>query len=167
MKNIVFLDIENTIIDDLVNRQFLDDNCERIKKFLKSADFVCFNTWGWITKNEIDPILIRLMLDRLEVDKEKRFFQVLVKEDSVDEAIRDGWLIEQDKERAMCPGMMEEFGLTKPSCFISLAAAIEVNEPTTFWLVDDLVDKFEKLDFGKIKVCLVNPKDIKENGKIV
>ena len=57
-------------------------------------------------------------------------------------------------------GMMEEFGLTKPSCFISLATATEVNEPTTFWLVDDLIDEFEKLDFGKIKVCLVNPKEL-------
>lgn len=160
MKNIVFLDIENTIIDDLTNRQFIDDNCERIKKFLKVADFVSFNTWGWITENEIDPTLIRQMLDRLEVDKEKRLPQILVKEDSVDEAIRNGWLIELDKESAMCPGMMKEFGLTKATCFISLAKATEVNEPTTFWLVDDLIDDFERLYFGKIKVCLVNPKEL-------
>lgn len=174
--NIVFLDIENTIIDDLVNRNFLEDNCERIKNWLKKGDnnyTVSFNTWGWTKTKEVDEELVKAMYDKLEVPVENRasFCDVLVKEHSVEVAIQNGWLNKEDKERAMFPGMMQEFGIDKISCFTSMVSGSVTNDmisdvdplhPLTFWLIDDLVHEFESLTWfgGKLEVCVMNPKEV-------
>lgn len=39
----LFIDIENTVIDDLVNCNFLEENCKKITKLLKEKDTVSFN----------------------------------------------------------------------------------------------------------------------------
>ena len=177
LNTIIFLDIENTIIDDLVNRNFIEDNCERIKNWLKEGDSnyrVGFNTWGWTTTREIDDDLINAMFDKLEVPIENRASScdTLVKEHSVDVAIHNNWLAEEDKERAMFPGMMAEFGIDKISCFSAMVSDAVTNDmltdttpanPLTFWLIDDLIHDFESLTWfgGRLEVCFLNPKEVR------
>ena len=52
----IYLDIENTIIDDLVNCNFLEENCAKIKRFIEEEPYqtLSFFTWGWKTKEEVD-----------------------------------------------------------------------------------------------------------------
>lgn len=180
MANIFILDIENTVIDDLVNRNFMEDNCDRIKQFIHKEEIdnvgiVTFFTWGWKTEDEIDDNLISVMLDRLDIPKEKRPApgNILVKEDSVNAAIDVGWLSEEDRKRALFPGMMGEFGISKISCFFEQISSnvtektlndfkASPNNPLHFWLIDDTVDEFDELTWhgGRLVVSVINPKEL-------
>lgn len=57
-----------------------------------------------------------MIFDKLEVREDLRG-DVVIKENSVDDAIHAGWLHSCDKEEALIPGMMDEFGLTKQMMF--------------------------------------------------
>lgn len=169
----LFLDIENTVIDSLDGMNLMVDNCERIKQFIVKTNPVKINifTWGWATKNEMLKRLyiVNWIFDVLEVPIEKRG-RVIVKEDSVHTAIKLGWLTKEDKSIALVSGMMAEFGITKPSCFIEMVSDIkEVDikklkegEILESILIDDLVDENEELTYfgGKQKVKLINPEKI-------
>lgn len=169
----LFLDIENTVIDSLDGMNLMVDNCERIKQFIVKTNPVKINifTWGWATKTEMLKRLyiVNWIFDALEVPIEKRG-KVIVKEDSVHTAIKLGWLTEEDKPTALVSGMMAEFGITKPSCFIEMVSDIkEVDikklkegEILESILIDDLVDENEELTYfgGKQKVKLLNPLEI-------
>lgn len=163
----VFIDIENTIIESLDNPEFLDNNCHRITNFLKRLrrqggdiswiDRVHLNTWGWKTAEEIDWDLVDDLFNKLGVNAWEQG-EVFTKVDGVNTAIHKGWLNEVDKERALFPGMMKEFGISKVSCFCNM-----VEKPdTTFVLIDDLVDIDEEINRpDKIKIQLFNPKSLK------
>lgn len=135
---ILYLDIENTVIDSLMEPYFMDANIKRIRRFIETfgPQKVCLFTWGWKTIHDIEPELINNIFDELRVEGTKRG-EIYVKEDSVDAAIREGWLIQEDKERAMEPGMMAEFGISKPSCFQLFC---QTRPFDTSVLIDDLVD---------------------------
>lgn len=178
MKNIICLDIENTIIDDLQTCNFIEENCEKIKRLIDSKRnelfALVFNTWGWETADEIDMniinrILIKLGFDPSNMGCECRIF---TKEFSVDAAIKAGWINEDDKARALFPGMMLEFGISKISCFyefmrsvpklwLSLAGATAKN-PVVVTMVDDLVDKAEIQCYhdNKLLAAIVNPTEL-------
>lgn len=174
---LLFLDIENTVIDDLVNCNFLEDNCEKISRLIKEIDpaGITFFTWGWKLHSDIDNGIIQKIYDKLDVPEVKRADEgnLLVKEDSVNFAIEEGWLNESDFPRAIEPGMMGEFGISKPSCFIGVIPAsvtekqlkdfnATVKDPIEFWLVDDIVDEKEEIEWhdGKLKAVVLNPKDL-------
>ena len=55
---IIYLDIENTIIDCLPECNILEDNCNRISDFIRKNDVesVHLFTWGWKTASEINKI---------------------------------------------------------------------------------------------------------------
>lgn len=175
----IYLDIENTIIDDLVNCNFLDENCAKIKRFIeeKPIQTLSFFTWGWKTKEEVDinivnSMLIKLGKDPLNIGCSCRVFP---KSFSVRSAIAAGWLSEEDFDRAIEPGMMAEFGISKLSCFVDLFSRTitethlnagehkaTVQDPLEVWLVDDLVEEKEvtELHGGRLKIILINPKDL-------
>lgn len=169
----LFLDIENTVIDSLDGLNLMFDNCKRIKQFIVKTNPAKVNifTWGWATKTEMLKRLniVTWIFDVLDVPVEKRG-RVIVKEDSVHTAIKLGWLIEEDKPMALVSGMMAEFGITKPSCFIEMVSDIkEVDikklkegEILESILIDDLVHETEELTYfgGKQKVKLINPMEL-------
>ena len=158
----IFIDIENTIIDSLFDRNWMSENIERIKKFLKTneKDTMTVNifTWGWQTADEIEPELVTMLFDKLEVPANNRG-NVVIKENSVDLAIESGWLKPEDKEEAICPGMMNEYGLSKVMMFFKMSENFIPG--TTSILIDDLVDEYDEETIGSnVKVILHNPKEV-------
>lgn len=153
----IFIDIENTLIETLDCRRPLIQNIENIKKFLKTIDVrhVSLFTWGWITYDEIDGKLVDKLFNLLEIEYNKRG-DVFVKSDSVEEAIKAGWLHESDKARALYPGMMSEFGISKVSCFIQMQA--DKNDVNSI-LIDDLVEENDDnvVQYMTHCICLYNP----------
>ena len=156
----IFLDIENTVLDDIQNAEFMCDNCNRIKMFIQGIKndllTVNFFTWGWKTKDEIEPEVVKLMFDRLGIEEKYRG-DVFVKEDSVDLMIKQGFLKEEDRAEALIPGaMMNEFGLTKTECFHRMAEKFIPG--TKAILIDDLVEDIEadELD-GDRSIAKINP----------
>jgi len=158
----IFIDIENTIIDSLFDRNWMSENVERIKKFLKTneKDTLTVNifTWGWQTADEIEPELVTMLFDKLEVPASNRG-NVVIKENSVDLAIESDWLKPEDKEEAICPGMMNEYGLTKVMMFFKMSEKFMPG--TTSILIDDLVDEYNEETVGNnVKVILHNPNEV-------
>lgn len=158
----IFIDIENTIIDSLFDRIWMSENIERIKKFLKTneKDTLSVNifTWGWQTTDEIEPELVTMLFDKLEVPERLRG-NVVIKENSVDLAIENGWLKPEDKEEAICPGMMNWYGLTKTMMFLKMSEKFIPG--TTSILIDDMVDEHEEeIIDNNVKVILHNPKEV-------
>lgn len=158
----IFIDIENTIIDSLFSRNWMPENIERIKKFLKTneKDTLSVNifTWGWKTTEEIEPELVTMLFDKLEVPASNRG-NVVIKENSVDLAIEEGWLKPEDKEEAICPGMMSEYGLSKVMMFLKMSEKFIPG--TTSILIDDLVNEYSYETIGSnVKVILHNPKEV-------
>lgn len=140
----------------------MSENIERIKKFLKTneKDTMTVNifTWGWQTTEDIEPELVTMLFDKLEVPANNRG-NVVIKENSVDLAIECGWLKPEDKEEAICPGMMNEYGLTKIMMFFKMSEKFMPG--TTSILIDDLVDEYNEETIGSnVKVILYNPKEV-------
>lgn len=175
---VLLLDIENTVIDDLQNRNFLEDNCERISAFIRESEpiIVTFFTWGWKEPKEIDWELVHTMFDKLGVSKEQRDINLILKQDSVDIAIEAGWLVKEDFDRAIQPGMMGEFGISKLSCFTECVVRSITNEHLTFadatirnpleyWLIDDLAGSFEDISWhgGILHAITINPKSLTQH----
>lgn len=174
----LFLDIENTVIDDLQHCNFLEDNCKKIANLIKEIEpwSIDFFTWGWKTDEEIDMNIVNSILVKLGKDPANTdcTTKVLTKKVGINAAMHAGWLTIEDCDRAIQPGMMAEFGISKISCFIQYAKHkgidYSVNQydptiknPIEYWLIDDLVQEKEELEFlgGIFKIILMNPKDLK------
>jgi len=162
MRNVIYLDIEGTLIDSLNNTEFLADNCERIKAFIKARNPARVNifTWGWKTHEEIQGPIVKALFDKIGALNCRG--DVYTKEFSVRIAINKGWLKEEDFDRALIPGMMKEFGISKISCFTALASRLCVKTGSEYILIDDLVEEFERIEFPKGRISLYNPKDLNE-----
>ena len=173
----LFIDIENTVIDDLVNCNFLEENCKKITKLLKEKDTVSFNffTWGWKMPTDVDINIVNSMLVKFGIDQMNISCdcRVITKSASVQTAIETGWLKQEDFDRAIEHGMMAEFGISKISCFTEFIqtgitetlitqANATVKDPIEFWLIDDLVEKKETIELygGNVKIVLVNPTEL-------
>jgi hypothetical protein len=174
----LFLDIENTVIDDLQHCNFLEDNCEKIANLIKEIEpwSIDFFTWGWKTSKDIDINIVNSILIKLGKNPLNMGCGccVFTKAFAVDSAIEAGWLASEDFARAIEPGMMAEFGISKISCFINITLRsttesvlkkydATIKNPLEFWLIDDLVEEKEELEFrgGILKIVLINPKDLK------
>jgi hypothetical protein len=162
-KHIIYIDIENTIIDEINNPIFMENNCIGIDKYIKSKNPKLVNlfTWGWKTSSEVDPNLVKKIFDVLQIPEDIRGL-VYTKEDSVNEAISVGWLKDEDKERALHPGMMSEFGIGKINCFFPMVCNICIKDGITCTLIDDLVTAFEHVPYTRGGVILVNPMELYE-----
>lgn len=123
----IFFDIENTIIDDLWNCNFLQDNCNKITRWLgRRFSFVPHRlkchlfTWGWKEHSEINPEIVKNLFDRLRIPEHARSL-VWTKDDSIQCAIKHKWVNtsnEVEIEDLHIPGAMKRFGLEKQTCFI-------------------------------------------------
>lgn len=160
---ILYIDIENTIIDNVTDCNFLEENCEKIKRFIKneSVDAWAFFTWGWKTSDEIDMSLVENMAKKLDLRKPIFSCVVRTKIDSINCAIRAGWLYEEDRERAIQPGMMAEFGISKISCFFEMCRQTNIYKDVEVILIDDLADGTEvetfKCEYGTLTAKAINP----------
>lgn len=156
---IIYLDIENTIIESIDNPMFLADNCKKIKAYIKAKNPRRVNifTWGWKTGSEVNISMIQVMFEYLEIPESIRG-NIYTKGVSVSEAVLMGWLNPDDYERALQPGMMAEFGLSKVSCFIPMVTNICIKDGCECILIDDLVEKYEEIKYTKGKIILINPK---------
>lgn len=161
----IFIDIENTVMDSLFDRNWMESNIEGIKKCLKKMEnetlSVSLFTWGWTETEEIEPETVKMIFDKLEVREDLRG-DVIVKENNVDDAIHAGWLHSCDREEALIPGaMMNEYGLTKQMMFFKMCE--KFISGTQCILIDDLVEnnsfQVERLDNG-VSAVLINPKDL-------
>ena len=149
----IFFDIENTIIDDLWNCNFLQDNCDRISKWLRKH--YCFTpglkchlfTCGWKERSEINEEIVKNIFDRLEIPEANRGF-VWTKDDSIQCAIKHEWVNTSDEveiEDLHIPGAIKRFGLEKQTCFVQQAKDLVDFKNTTcdtanadiFFLIDD------------------------------
>ena len=92
----IFTDIENTIIDDLFNHNFLEDNCKKIVKLINEEKPLAFHffTWGWKTSKEVDIYIVNSMLLKLGFNPLNIGCpcHVLPKSIGVETAIKTGWL---------------------------------------------------------------------------
>lgn len=163
---LLYIDIENTIIDDLSNCNFLEENCEKIKRFIKneSVDAWALFTWGWKTSDEIDMLLVDNMASKLDLRKPFCSYVVATKNDSINCAITAGWLHEEDRERALQPGMMAEFGISKIGCFFEWCRNANVYEDTEIILIDDLANGTEvetyESEYGTLTAKAINPTEL-------
>lgn len=154
---IIFLDIENTVIDDLVTCNWLEENCEKISRFISDNNAkVILYTWGWTEVEEIDYDIANNIFDKLGVPNSKRI-SVLVKENSVERAMQLGLV--DDFKTAMIPGMMtSEYFIDKTSSFLQLIhAGAKLADTEQCVLIDDTADTDYNLDHNAISI---NPKDI-------
>lgn len=83
----ILLDIEGTIIDDLWNRNWENENISAIKNWITSdhSDEKTFSifTFGWLNHSDIDWALIHLIENKLEL----RCKDVFVKADVLNECL--------------------------------------------------------------------------------
>ena len=159
-------DLVFTIIDNLSDCNFLEENCEKIKRFIKneSVDVWALFTWGWKTSSEIDMSLVENMVKKLDLRKPIFSYVVATKNDSINCAIMAGWLHEEDRERALQPGMMAEFGISKIGCFFEMCRVTNVYEDTEIILIDDLANGTEvetyKSEYGTLTAKAINPTEL-------
>ena len=154
---IIFLDIENTVIDDLVSCNWLEDNCTKISKFISDNNAkVILYTWGWTKEKEIDYTIANNIFDKLGVPNSKRI-SVLVKENSVERAMQLGLV--DDFKTAMIPGMMtSEYCIDKTTSFLQIIhTKPRMSDTEKCVLIDDTADTDYNLDHNAISI---NPKDI-------
>ena len=154
----IVLDIENTVINNLNSCDFLQDNCDRIRRFIKNNKprFVHLFTWGWKEHDDILHSVVDCIYDRLGVDEEHRGI-VYTKSDSVAYAIDRCWLKKEDREEVLHPGMMAAYGLGKihlvTEQFVSNDLSKYMGED--YVIIDDLVEEHMSLPYHNI--LLMNP----------
>ena len=156
----IVLDIENTVINNLNSCDFLQDNCDRIRRFIKNNKprFVHLFTWGWKEPDDILHSVVDCIYDRLGVDKEQRGV-VYTKSDSVAYAIDRCWLKKEDREEVLHPGMMAAYGLGKIHLVTEQFASNDLSKymGEDYVIIDDLVTDEEHMSLPYHNILLMNP----------
>lgn len=118
----IYIDIENTLIDDFFNCNLLHVQCDKVSRHVLkiisesySSTPVKVNlfTWGWKTHDEIRPEIVMWLFDVLEIPEENRG-TVWTKDDSIQCAYKHKWVNTTDEvelEDLHIPGAMKRFGL--------------------------------------------------------
>lgn len=182
----IFFDIENTIIDDLWNCEFIPHKCDNIVRWLNEDNFIIRHpgikchlfTWGWKEHSEIDQGIVKNLFDRLEIPEVNRGF-VWTKDDSIQCAVKHEWVNttnEMQINDLHIPGAMKRFGLEKQTCFIQQVKdwidfknkQVEgLVNTDRFFLIDDTNNKEEtearfftnKNDF-KLDIVFLHPENL-------
>ena len=155
---ILFLDIENTIIDNLTDCNWLEENCKKIKDFIftNGIDIVHIYTWGWKTKKEINREILNNIYKKLDIAKEQ-IGHCFTKETAVNFCINGGWIPANEKERALIPGMMKsDYALDKTMVFL-LMTKPEREEGVIYYLIDDTTETNFNVNENAITI---NPTDL-------
>ena len=176
---ILFIDIENTVIDDLCSCNLMFEQCERIKNFVHAArpDKVNIFTWGWKEHSEIKDYIVDWIFNALEIPTEQRGI-VWTKDDSIQCAFNHKWVNTTDEvelEDLHLPGAMTRFGMEKPVCFIQQCkdmigfdTCVDNTDTWQFILIDDLnpqgfIDerRITQLNHNvEMNVMFLNPADL-------
>lgn len=156
----IVLDIENTVIDDLLSLNFMSENCDRIKDFIKRRNprYVHLFTWGWKNSEEIDKGIVDSIYERLGVPVTQRGL-VYTKSDSVDYAIIRNWLKDEDRDEVLHPGMMAAYGLRKIFLLIEMFVNTDLSKYAgeEYDIIDDLVSDEEHNTRPYHNILLLNP----------
>jgi len=156
----IVLDIENTVINNLDSGDFIQYNCDRIRRFIKNNNpsFVHLFTWGWKTHDDILNSVVDCIYDRLGVDKEHRGI-VYTKSDSVAYAIDRCWLKPEDRAEVLYPGMMAAYGLGKIHLVTEQFASTYLSKymGEDYVIIDDLVTDDEHMSLPYHNILLLNP----------
>lgn len=148
--NEIFIDIENTLIDDLFSLNLLQENVDKIRTYcnahILNDNLTRINlfTWGWKEHKEIKQHIVDWLFDALEIPLPNRGI-VWTKDDSILCAYDNKWVNTKDEveiEDLHIPGAMKRYGLEKQTCFIQQCmdrASFPVNmqHVDTFILIDD------------------------------
>jgi len=183
--NEIFIDIENTLIDDLSSMKLLDENIKRISSLChieiwnRNNTRINLFTWGWKEHSEIKQYVVDWLFDALDIPPEHRGV-VWTKDDSINCAFEHKWINTKDEvaiEDLHIPGAMRRWGLEKQTCFIQQCmdkASFPNNMQNfdTFMLIDDTNPRwFENRTFFKngtvLNVIFHNPAEmeIREEAK--
>lgn len=154
----VYLDLENTVIDNLTDRNWLEDNCEKIKHFLKTKEnghnAIIIYTFGWKTRKEIDEEFVKKVHEKLGMDY---LWMPLVKEDAINACIKRNKIPETEKEIALQPGMMvSKYGIDKTQAFHYLTKELR-EHGERYALIDDTTETNYE-DF--VNAYTINPTDL-------
>lgn len=119
----IFIDIENTVIDDLGNCRWLNEQSGRIMSYVQQVvDLVTTRgnnedvkvslfTWGWRTKEEVRDYIVKWIFDSLEIPPQYRG-RVWTKDDSIECAYPGGFTNPHEPiEHCSCRELHEETGL--------------------------------------------------------
>ena len=134
----LFIDLENTVIDDLEQANFLDEKCEKIKAIITAGGYNVFTiyTWGWLNQKEIEPKLIQEVGKKLGINIES----VITKDTAIRQYANSiGWVlgptIESEDEIRF-----HDYGWDKIESFKELTRLLTKKTGNgTYGLVDDLV----------------------------
>jgi len=148
----IFIDIENTVIDDLGNCRWLNEQSGRIMSYVQQVvDLVTTHgnnedvkvslfTWGWRTKEEVRDYIVKWIFDSLEIPPQYRG-RVWTKDDSIECAYKHKWVNTTDEmeiEDLHIPGSMKRYGLDKQMCFVQQVRDLaEESNCSEFILIDD------------------------------
>ena len=175
----IFIDIENTIIDDLFSMNLMHVQADRIRQWLGDYADAKVNlfTWGWKTHEEIDQNIVNWLFNVLEVPAKNRGV-VWTKDDSINCVFKNKWVNTTDEielEDLHIPGAMKRFGMEKPVCFIQQCkdmigfdTCVDNTDTWQFILIDDLnpqgfVDerRITQLNHNvEMNVMFLNPADL-------
>lgn len=156
----IFVDIENTLIDDLSGCNLLQEQTERIAEFIRAkislhhydpTTRVNLFTWGWKCKDEIRDYLVEWLFNAMEVPPENRGV-VWTKDDSIECAYTHGWVNTRDEleiEDIRVEGSSKRYGLDKRMCFIQqvmdLSGFPSKDSSGEFFLVDDTNNRWDEV----------------------
>lgn len=148
----IFIDIENTVIDDLGNCMWLNEQSGRIMSYVQQVvDLVTTRgnnedvkvslfTWGWRTKEEVRDYIVEWIFDSFEIPPQYRG-RVWTKDDSIECAYKHKWVNTTDEmeiEDLHIPGSMKRYGLDKQMCFVQqVRDLVEDGNCSEFILIDD------------------------------
>lgn len=120
LKTNIFLDLEETIIDDIDNCSFIDENCKNINRFINehkpTISSVNIFTWGWLSKKEINYQIVKSVEKKLSI----KINRILTKEDSIINYIRKESLIVNSIDLKDWETMLYDSSYTKQDSFIDL-----------------------------------------------
>ena len=143
MKANIFLDLEGTIIDDLESYTFLENNCKKIKNFVKTLpialESVNIFTWGWLRHEEIEKDIVKRISDNIGFN----INSVLTKEDSLISHARINCrfsIVLENYERELY-----DSGFTKEQSFIEMFRERSLSNPCI--LIDDQIEYTKTINF--------------------
>lgn len=146
MKADIFLDLEGTIIDDLESCIFLENNCRKIKNFIKTLpmklESVNIFTWGWLLRKEVNKSNMEL-LKNIALKLDTPIDSVVVKEDSL---LHHAQL--NGKAKITLPDYeiaLNDTGFNKEQSFIEMFREYSLSNPCI--LIDDQIEYTKTINF--------------------
>lgn len=143
----VWLDLEGTVIDNLWDRNWLDDKIDAIAVW--GSKFGVF-TWGWFYHSEVDMEFIHLLEKKVQINEAmpKTCVKIITKKDCMEAMISCGkWFWDGKLDINAEMAFNEKF--TKQDCFIQM-----FKHEDDSWLLDDSIEDTMSIHFKEYKTNL-------------